>query len=144
MSLSKHSFLFQHIQNGQLILPILFRMVKMANTKQARSLLINQHKFAVVNLPIVQNNIVLKMSQRWCKTHYRQCSFIVFVSLCWDWSILFIVLVFDQLIFWYLYKLSFSLVESYPNEMSTQLLSFPVEREQIPTSGPSQVMSPAL
>ena len=30
MSLSKHSFSFQHNQNGQLILPILFRMVKIA------------------------------------------------------------------------------------------------------------------
>ena len=30
MSLSKYSFSFQHIQNDQLILPIIFKIVKMA------------------------------------------------------------------------------------------------------------------
>ena len=40
MSLSKHLFSFQHIQNGQLILPIPFIMVKMVTmtvNKQALS-----------------------------------------------------------------------------------------------------------
>ena len=75
MSLSKHLFSFQHIQNDQLILPILFKIVKMTTmivNKQALKRFLLDYLYINEIVKLIQQNYKYSFQHRRIQINYKK------------------------------------------------------------------------